>query len=950
MQPSRSFPCLVAALIAVLAIGHHEFADAKPKQPQTGVQVTKLGTFAANVFDQGGAEIAAFDPGSDRLFVVNGTAAAPRVDVLSIKNPSVPKFLFSIDVTPYGASAQSVAVGRKSVAVAIQAAVKTDPGKVVFFDMKGRFISEVTVGALPDMLTFTPDGDLLLVANEGEPSDDLTVDPEGSISIIDVSKGPKKVTQADVTQVGFGAFNGTTLEAGARIGRPGATAAQDFEPEYITVSPDSTKAWVTLQESNAIAIVDLVTKTVTSVEGLGFKDYGRVTAQTALAPFPAMPVLGTTADGQQILLGGFSGLHFEGIDSATGRLKFLTHPDRGPNGEPKDTDGDTIRERPFALPSFQPELVRFEVDPATRAVTLGQRIPLKRTDGSAMTGLPNRTGANNAAFADEIPIDLRGSVLARDPLGADFEGVVTAPDGTFWMVEEYRPSIYHFDATGLLLARYVPTGSNAGGVTTGIEALPAELGQRRANRGFEAVALFGTKLYAFVQSPIDNPDTASDANSKAGYVCRIVEFDTVTLATTAQYAYVLEGRDGAGPDKIGDAVAVGAGEFLVVERDDLTGAAAQKKVWRVSLGGATNLQTLAAGIVGPGGTLDTTLPANLAAIGVKPVRKDLYVDLVTAGYDAFDKVEGLCVIDRNRIAVINDNDFNLAGTFDQTTGRLDFRATPVAPTLGIITVSGTGLDASDRDTKINIRNWPVRGMYQPDAIASSTTDDGTFLFTANEGDTRAWTGFNEEKRVKDVTLDPAAFKDPATLRLDQQLGRLVITSTLGDTDNDGDFDQLYTFGARSMSVWSATGDLVWDSGDEIERVTASAFPGQFNSDHATNASFDTRSDNKGPEPEGVTVGKVGDRTYAFLGLERIGGFMIYDVTDPRTPVFVKYVNDRDFAGDTAAGAAGDLGPEGMLFIPANQSPVKKPLLVVANEISGTTSIWRLDVERAEKNK
>jgi hypothetical protein len=168
------------------------------------------------------------------------------------------------------------------IAVAIQAAVKTDPGRVVFFDATGDFVAGVTVGALPDMLTFTPNGRFVLVANEAEPNDAYTVDPPGSVSIIELDGGAAGITQADVTTVGFAAFNGAALDPSIRIFGLNASVSQDLEPEYIAVSHDSLTAWVTLQEANAIAELDLVSRTFTRLVGLGFKDHSR--PENALDP------------------------------------------------------------------------------------------------------------------------------------------------------------------------------------------------------------------------------------------------------------------------------------------------------------------------------------------------------------------------------------------------------------------------------------------------------------------------------------------------------------------------------------------------------------------------------------------------------------------------------------------------------------------------------------------
>jgi hypothetical protein len=254
---------------------------------------------------------------------------------------------------------------------------------------------------------------------------------------------------------------------------------------------------------------------------------------------------------------------------------------------------------------------------------------------------------------------------------------------------------------------------------------------------------------------------------------------------------------------------------------------------------------------------------------------------------------------------------------------------------------GNGFDASDRDNVINIANWPVHGMYLPDAIAAYRFWGHSYLITANEGDVREYSGLNEAVRIGSANLDVAAFPTAADLKQSTKLGRLNITNKFGDVDNDSDIDVLHSFGARSFSIWNANGKLVFDSGDAIEQITAAAFPANFNASNTSN-SFDNRSDDKGPEPEGVVIAEFGHRTFAFIGLERVGGILIYDVTNPRKVSFIQYINTRDFAGDPATGTAGDLGPEGLIFIKAKDSPNGKPLLVVGNEISGTTSIYEIN--------
>ena len=258
-----------------------------------------------------------------------------------------------------------------------------------------------------------------------------------------------------------------------------------------------------------------------------------------------------------------------------------------------------------------------------------------------------------------------------------------------------------------------------------------------------------------------------------------------------------------------------------------------------------------------------------------------------------------------------------------------------------------GIDASDRDDAINIANWPVFGMYMPDGIASYSVGGQTYYVTANEGDAR-----DEDERVKNLTLDPIAFPDAADLQEDENLGRLEVSTILGDTDNDGDYDELYAYGSRSFTIWDSNGNLVWDSADAFEQITAEANPDYFNSDNDENT-FDTRSDAKGPEPENVAIGEIYGQHYAFVALERVGGIMVYNITNPIAPEFVQYINNRNFSVvdvEADLSEAGDLGPEGIIFIPAEDSPTAQPLVVVGNEVSGTTTAYRVKFSKKNKKK
>jgi hypothetical protein len=255
---------------------------------------------------------------------------------------------------------------------------------------------------------------------------------------------------------------------------------------------------------------------------------------------------------------------------------------------------------------------------------------------------------------------------------------------------------------------------------------------------------------------------------------------------------------------------------------------------------------------------------------------------------------------------------------------------------------GSGFDGGKDDGVINIANWPVQALYRPDAIVFVNAPDGTpYLITANEGDTRDYDGYSEEGELGETPLDAAAYPNADELAAESAIGGLEILTSVGDADGDGDIDQMHISGARSFSVWNADGSLAWDSGDQLERLIAELLPEEFNSTNEENGSFDDRSDNAGPEPEGLAVGTINGVQYLFVGLERIGGFVVYDLTTLPQPTYVTYVNNRDFEGDAEAGTAGDLGPEGLTFISAEESPNGAALLVLTNEISGTTTIFEI---------
>ena len=560
------------------------------------ISLEKIGVYATGEFDESAAEIVNFDPATEQAFVVNANSG--MIDVLDMSSPNNPTLARSLDLATNIAAAidgvdaddlgaaNSVSVHGDVIAVAVEADIKQNNGYVAFYQTNGTFLSAVTAGALPDMLTFTPNGTKVLVANEGEPNGDYSNDPQGTVTIIDVSGGAAGVTQGDVTTVDFTAFNtgqarADELSDTVRISSKSASVAQDLEPEYITVAADSSKAWVALQENNALAVIDLSDDSVEAILGLGYKNHA---------------------------------------------------------------------------------------------------------------------------------------------------------------------------------------------------------------------------------------------------------------------------------------------------------------------------------------------------------------------------------------------------------------------------ILGNELDASNRDDAINIRNWPLRGLFMPDTIDSFELNGTTYIVSANEGDAREYLvkdvadeatctaagGFDfddgeclhylDEIRVKDIEDEGATINLPNlalfadsvdTLTEDENLGRIKIVANMGvsgcTTDTFAttgqpsagcEYEALYTYGARSFSIWNgSTGELVFDSGSDFERITAQHLSEEFNATNDENGG-DDRSDDKGPEPEAVEIATVEGKTYAFIGLERVGGIMVYDISVPESARFVQYINPRDFSVDIEElvdngdfTAAGDLGPESIHFVAAEDSPNGEALLLVGNEVSGTTAVY-----------
>ena len=496
--------------------------------PSKSIELVHINSYDPNPAAGSTCEISAYDSATKRLFMTS--AIQKRMDIADMSNPSNISLVKSIDMAPYG-GITSIAIKNGLVAVSSPDSIEQNPGKVIFFNTNGDFISKVTVGALPDHVGFSPNGKFVVTADEGQPNLSYTNDPEGSVTMIDISNGAQNLTQSNVTVIDFKGFNAnenTLIATGVRKLFKASTLSQDFEPEYVTISTDNKTGWVSLQENNAIAVIDFTTKKATNIWALGTK-----------------------------------------------------------------------------------------------------------------------------------------------------------------------------------------------------------------------------------------------------------EFKTL----------------------------------------------------------------------------------------------------------------------------------------------------------------GNGFDASDKSGSVLISNWNVKAFTTPDQIATYSVNNKSYLVTANEGDEKEYTPLNERTTVNAIILDSATFPNRKMLMEDHSLGRLRITNLHGDNDADGDYDELYMVGPRSFSIYDLTSNsMVYNSGDAFELITSQhpALGRIFNADNEASNTLKSRSRSKGPEPEGVTVASINDKTYAFITLERIGGVMVYDITNPSAPVYVDYKNTRS---NTIFG--GDNGPEGIVYIQANQSPTGKPMIVVSNEISGTVTLFEV---------
>ncbi|MFB5086006.1 choice-of-anchor I family protein [Psychrobacillus sp. PGGUH221] len=314
--------------------------------------------------------------------------------------------------------------------------------------------------------------------------------------------------------------------------------------------------------------------------------------------------------------------------------------------------------------------------------------------------------------------------------------------------------------------------------------------------------------------------------------------------------------------------------------------------------------------------------------------------------------EYVTVSEDSKLAYISMQENNAIATVDLVEGKILH-----VKGLGVKdhSVTGNELDGK-RDGKTVIERLPLLGLYMPDAIDTFTSGGKTYILTPNEGDARDYEAYSEEAEIGDIA-------DKIKLRAEnyagftqEELDKMVEDGLLNDMKKtkvtmenglvaDGTYDALYSFGGRSFSIFDAESmELVYDSGNEFEKITAKAMPEVFNTDNEEIA-YDKRSSAKGPEPETVVSGEVNGTKYAFIALERVSGIMVYDLSNPFEPEFVRLISSRDYSEDIK----GDVSPEGLRFISAEKSPTGNALLAATHEVSGTVAVYELKADILNKN-
>jgi hypothetical protein len=405
----------------------------------------------------------------------------------------------------------------------------------------------------------------------------------------------------------------------------------------------------------------------TVVSSIAIAQQGNLSAGTQgrTLPYHVIGKIGNV----EIRHGGYGSAAFKDPENPD---RFYAITDRGPNA-----DGVNKTTKVFPVPAFTPSIGHFSIEPGG-TIRLLETIPMRRPDGQTLTGLPNPKGLGSTG---ETAIDLAGNVLSTDPYGIDSEGLAVAPDGSFWVSDEYGPHIVHFNSKGIEMERISPVGIQTNG-----RKLPAVLARRTPNRGMEGLTITpdGKTLVGTMQSTLSNPDKKSVVNKS---LVRIVSFDLGT-GKTRQYLYRQNGNHFSNSEIL----ALDNHRFLIDERDSKFPGATenvQKHVYLIDLRSATEVSgdlNAPSGLLVNGKALEQNSWQQLEQAGIKPVAKSLVLDMVKDHDYPHEKFEGMWLVDKNHLAVINDDDFGIINQDDKVkakilpaTGKVDANTVYVYP-------------------------------------------------------------------------------------------------------------------------------------------------------------------------------------------------------------------------------------------------------------------------------
>lgn len=347
----------------------------------------------------------------------------------------------------------------------------------------------------------------------------------------------------------------------------------------------------------------------------------------------------------EIELGGFSGLTFSKSESKKDTYVFYSLTDRGPNAKPQDFTGDGQLDRPFILPEYSPLIFKIEYNSKSSAVKVTDKIKIKKPNSAPSSGIPNVDRSLIKENFDETPVSMDGKKLKYDPWGLDPESIAIDSQGNFWIGEEYGPSILKIDRSGKILGRWNPAVNYKSSyiVRGGSSTLPKVFGKRVLNAGFEGMAISGNKLYGFLQKPLKVKE--------ASKFIRVLVFDIEKEKTDGVFVYEMDPKS----NKIGGTTILDDGSIAVLEHSGFKNENAYQRIYKLNFENATNVQSI-------GKELEK---GKYVPKGFTKISKTLEIDVLRYKVNLSEKPEGIAYFGKGKIAMINDNDFNLAYAFNK---------------------------------------------------------------------------------------------------------------------------------------------------------------------------------------------------------------------------------------------------------------------------------------------